>query len=164
MLALAALIRCLVIDGLRRLEEHPELATGDPGNHWLATENKSLAARYGLRAQCVREPGLPRRALSEDLDVLLESLQPIAHEAGESDFLLPFYGMDRFECGADRQRRLYRQTGDWRPVLDDMKGRWVHELEEAAIEPVAARATSSLDESDQLPCLPAERAISAAAS
>jgi carboxylate-amine ligase len=134
LLGLVALVRSLVIDGLRQLDENPGLAAGDPGNHWLASENKTLAARYGLRALCVREPGLERRSLGADLDALLERLQSVAHASDEADFLLPFHGgMERFESGADRQRRLYRQTGDWRPVLDEMRGRWVRELEEAVV-------------------------------
>ena len=146
LLALVALIRCLVVDGLRQLEENPRLAAGDPGNHWLANENKSLAARYGLRALCVRTPGRERRSLAGDLDELLERLQPIAHEFDEADFLAPLQGgLEKFESGADRQRRLYRQTGDWRPVLEEMRGRWVRELEEAAVNEQRALPQAALD-------------------
>ncbi len=132
LLSLAALIRCLVIDGLRRLEADPRLAAGDRTHHWLACENKSLAARYGVRALCVRRPGQERRSLASELDELLAQLRPVAEAAGESQFLLPLQiGMERFESGSSRRRRIYRQSGDWRGVLDDMRKPWVRELEDA---------------------------------
>jgi carboxylate-amine ligase len=130
LLGLTALTRCLVIDGLRLLEERPELASGDARDFWLARENKWLAARYGLQAECVRQPGLAPRTLAEDVGRLLESLRPLARAAGEERFLNAFGTGKDFETGACRQRRLYRETGNWQVVLDDMRSRWQRELTE----------------------------------
>jgi carboxylate-amine ligase len=146
LLALTSLIRCLVLDGLHQLDDSPSLAAGHPGNHWLATENKTLAARYGTRAVCVREPGARARGLTEDLDHLIERLQPSAHASGEDDFLLPLHDIAHFESGAERQRRLYRQTGDWHPILDEMKTRWVRELDDPAMRPQRLEPPRSSDE------------------
>lgn len=128
LLGLTALTRCLVLDGLRLLEQHPDLGRGDPCAFWLAQENRWLASRYGLQAECARNPRLGRRSLTEDVSSLIDRLLPIADEFGEREFLTIFRPMDRFESGAARRRRLYRQTGNWRAVLDDMRRGWTDEL------------------------------------
>jgi carboxylate-amine ligase len=128
LLGLTALTRCLALDGLRLLEDRPELGRGDPREFWLAQENRWLASRYGLQAECARNPGLGRRTLAEDVSLLLERLQPVAREFGEAGFLDVFRPVERFETGAARRRRLYRQTGSWQAVLDDMRRGWSEEL------------------------------------
>lgn len=132
LLALTALIRCLVIEGLKRLEEHPELAQPGPENHWLATENKFLAARYGLEGQCVLKPDGPRQTLQQHVEQMIRQVMPVAEETGEDAFLQPFADLDFFETGSQRLRRLYRQTGTWRTVIEEMKSRWPRELEKAS--------------------------------
>jgi carboxylate-amine ligase len=131
LLALAALSRCLVLDGLRLLAERPKLGEGDPACFWLAQENKWRAGRYGLAAECVRRPGGERRTLADDTARLLERLLPVARRAGEAGFLGPLLPVDRFEPGAARLRHLFRQTGSWQAVVDDMRCRWALELEDA---------------------------------
>jgi carboxylate-amine ligase len=131
-LGLAALTRCLVLDGLRLLRERPELVAGDPRAFWLAQESKWLASRYGLHAKCARRPGRARRTLLDDTAGLLDRLLPVAEQAGEAGFLAAFLPVERLETGADRQRRLCRQSGDWHAVIDDMKSRWAEELEALA--------------------------------
>jgi hypothetical protein len=37
--------------------------------------------------------------------------------------------VEQFESGADRQRRLYRETGNWKVVVDDMKQHLAQDLE-----------------------------------
>jgi carboxylate-amine ligase len=137
LLALVALTRCMAVDALRRLRDDPSLGRGDPGSHWLAAENKTLAARYGLRAECIRCPGEERRTLAADLDQLFDRLIPIAKEIGEYEYLAEILHLDRFESGAERQRRLYRQSGNWHAVLDDTKSRWDRGLD---AQPSQARA------------------------
>ena len=124
LLGLTALTRCLVLDGLRLLEVRPELGRGDPREFWLAQENRWLASRYGLQAECARSPGLGRMTLAEDVSVLLDRLLPVAREYGEAEFLQHFRPVGLFETGAARRRRLYRQTGSWQAVLDDMRRGW----------------------------------------
>jgi carboxylate-amine ligase len=128
-LGLTALIRCLVIASQRLLQEKPRLRRGDLRRYWIAVENKWLASRYGLQAQCIRSPGGKRQPLARDLTELLERLLPIAQETGDYPFLAALQPLDRFESGADRQRRLYRDAGNWKVVIDDMKGRLSQELD-----------------------------------
>lgn len=130
LLALAALVRCLVIDGIQRLHDQPELGQPGPERHWVVLENKFLAARYGLSAECVLQPEGPRQSLLEHTQQMLQAVLPIAEQAGEEEYLRPFLALDSFESGADRLRRLYRQTGNWRTVIDEMTSRWSRELEE----------------------------------
>jgi glutamate---cysteine ligase / carboxylate-amine ligase len=130
-LGLVALIRCLVIASQRLLQDKPRLRRGDLRRYWIAVENKWLASRYGLQAQCIRSPGGKRQPLAEDLSELFERLLPVAHEIGDDAFLTALQPLDRFESGADRQRRLYRDAGNWKVVIDDMKGRLAQELDAA---------------------------------
>jgi carboxylate-amine ligase len=138
-LGLAALARCLVIDGLRCLRESPHLRAGDPVNHWIATENKLVGARFGLRGECVRCLGCKRRTLAKDTEALLDRLSPVARAAGEETYLNALRP-EQFECGADWQRSLYRQTGSWRAVVDAMRGRWASELPAAPLRSEAIPA------------------------
>jgi carboxylate-amine ligase len=131
-LGLAALIRCLVIASQRLLEDKPKLRRGDLRRYWIAVENKWLAGRYGLQAQCIRSPGGKRQPLARDLMELFERLTPIAQETGDYPFLAALEPLDHFESGADRQRHLYREAGNWRVVIEDMKGRLAQELDSAS--------------------------------
>ncbi len=130
-LGLTALMRCLTIAAQRLLEEKPRLRRGDLRRYWIAVENKWLAGRYGLRAQCIRTPGGKRQPLAEDLAQVLERIQAVACESGDEAFLAALMPVDRLETGAERQRRLYRETGQWGAVIDDMKQRWAAELADA---------------------------------
>jgi carboxylate-amine ligase len=121
LLGLTALTRCLVQEGLRRLEEEPGCGWGDPRVFWLAQENRWLASRYGLEAECARCPGDGRKTLAEDLASLLECLSPTARALGEAEFLDVFQPSAGFETGAAQRRRLYHQTGTWHAVLEDMR-------------------------------------------
>ncbi len=124
LLGLAAMARCLVLDGVERLRGEPALLRGDPDNHFLAAENKWLAARFGLQAECVCRHGAERTSLASGVRQLLEQLQPTASRAGEEAFLTAIEP-GQFESGAERQRRVYRQAGSWQAVVDDLKIRWL---------------------------------------
>lgn len=130
LLGLVALMRSLTVATLRLLDERPRLARGDRRRYWVAVENKWLAARYGLKAQCIRTPGRKRQTLAEDAARLLETLRPVAEETGDAPFLAALPLLAQFETGAERQRRLYREAGEWKPVIDDMKQRWAIDLGE----------------------------------
>lgn len=128
-LALAALIRLLVITCQRLIQEKPQLRRGDLRRHWIAGENKWLATRYGLSALYIRTPGGKRRPLQKDLAELLEKLIPLAKETGDYPFLAPILKLDSFESGSARQRSVYRNTGNWKAVIDDQVKRLGDELE-----------------------------------
>lgn len=129
-LALTALIRTLTETSQRLLEQRPKRRQGDRRHYWIAVENKWLATRFGLDAKCIRTPGGKRRELAEDVARLLEQIVPIAQETGDAKFLASLQSQGKRETGSDRLRSLYRETGDWQAVIEEMKNRWVRELEE----------------------------------
>ncbi|HWG43375.1 MAG TPA: YbdK family carboxylate-amine ligase [Gemmataceae bacterium] len=127
---LTALLRTLTIASQRLLEQRPKMRQGDRRHYWIAVENKWLATRYGLDAKCIRTPGGKRRGLTEDVARLLEQMRPTAAETGDADFLASLQSQEKLETGSDRLRGLYRETGDWRALIEEMKTPWVRELEE----------------------------------
>lgn len=132
-LGIVALIRTLVIATERLLEERPHLRCGDMRRHWIAVENKWLATRYGLEAMYIRTPGGKRSPLVQDLSDLLERLAPIARETGDYPYLAALLPIDKFESGADRQRRLYRETGSWPALIGDLTSRFAEELRKSHV-------------------------------
>jgi carboxylate-amine ligase len=139
LLGLVALTRTLAISAQRLLAERPRLRHGDRRRSWITVENRWLASRYGLKALYLRTPGGKRRLLAEDLPDLVAKLMPIAHESGDDRFLAIFQKGETVESGAERQRQLYRQSGHWKPVMQDLMHRYAQELDK--ITPAApARA------------------------
>jgi len=130
-LRLVALIRSLTVSGLRLLQERPRLRRGDIKRHWIAVENKWLAIRYGLQAMYIRTPSGKRRPLAKDLADLIERLMPIAHEFGDDKYLAGLKPVDKIDTGADRQRRQYREKGNWKGLVDYMAAQLLHDLENA---------------------------------
>jgi carboxylate-amine ligase len=128
-MGLVALTRSLVISAKRLLASRPHLRRGDMRRHWIAVENKWLATRYGLDAMYIRTPGGKRRPLSRDVTELINRLLPIARESGDDQFLQVFLPIEKFENGAVRQRRRYRETGNWRSLIEDMTNSFGAELE-----------------------------------
>jgi carboxylate-amine ligase len=128
---ITALIRSLVIATQRLLEQRPHLRQGDIRRHWVAVENKWLATRYGLSAMYIRTPSGKRRVLTQEIGEVIERLHPIAEETGDAPFLRAIRPHEHFESGADRLRRLFRDTGDWKTLIDDMTQRWGQELRPA---------------------------------
>jgi carboxylate-amine ligase len=128
-LGIVALVRTLVVAAQR-------LRRGDLRRFWVAPENKWLASRYGLGAQCILAPGGKRQPLARGLAELPDRLAPVSQELGDAPFLAALRPIEQLESGADRQRRLYRETGNWKVVIDDMKQRLAQDLEGPA--PAAA--------------------------
>jgi hypothetical protein len=154
-LALVALVRSLAIASNRLLEEHPRMQRGDIRRHWIAVENKWLATRYGMEATYIRTPAGKRRPLKQDLGELLERLLPIARESGDDVFLSTLLPLDQFESGANRQRRLYRESGDPRLLVDDLVASLAAELDDpqgsapSSSSPSAGEAPGKLGPSNQ---------------
>lgn len=130
---LVALIRSLVVSAQRLLEEKPMLRRGDMRRHWIAIENKWLATRYGFDALYIRSPGGKRAPLVQDLAALLKRLTPVARELGDTQFLSALTPGESLKSGAERQRRLYRDTGSWPSLVDDMTTRLAQELKNAHV-------------------------------
>jgi glutamate---cysteine ligase / carboxylate-amine ligase len=138
-LALAALTRALVVFGQRLLKQKPQARMGDERRLWITKENKWLAARFGLDASYISAPAGTRRSLRQEVGELATRLLPIAREFGDDRFLAPLNAIDRFETGAARQRRIYRETGQWKAVIDDSITRLVEELDKHHAAKTAAR-------------------------
>jgi len=126
---LVALIHCLTVSCLHLLEERPRVSRGDIRHRWIAIENKWLATRYGLQAAYIRSPGGKRTALAYDLAQLIERLLPIASNLGEERYLESFKPVEKLETGADKLRRRYRETGNWKSVMEDLVGLLRQDLE-----------------------------------
>lgn len=73
--ALVALTHCLVVDLDRRLEADESLPSMPP---WHNQENKWRAARYGLDAVIILDADSNERLVTEDLDDVLNRLEPVA--------------------------------------------------------------------------------------
>jgi carboxylate-amine ligase len=111
------------------VQEHPKVYRGDIRKHWICAENKWLAARYGLQAVYIRSYRGKRRSLAHDLTELIEHLLPLARESGDARFMAPLRLVERIETGSERQRRLYRESGSWKKLIEDMTRRFYEELE-----------------------------------
>lgn len=147
-LSIVALIRSLAVATQRLLEERPHLRRGDMRRHWIAVENKWLATRFGLEAMYIRTPGGKRGPLKQDLVDLLHRLLPIAEERGDHRFLAALLPVEDFESGAARQRRLYRESGQWQDLIADMTERLSQELDSQS--PAATNTTISETSSSRL--------------
>lgn len=134
-LSLAALTRTLVVATQRRIIERPHLWRGDARRHWIAVENKWLAARYGMQATNIRTPTGKRRGLTHSITELVEKLMPVARESGDDRFLANLLPVEKIDIGADRQRRIYREFGNWKGLVDDMSKSFADDLERYAPTP-----------------------------
>ena len=63
------------------------------------------------------------------MNELVNKLEPIARESGDEALLAVLRPADKMETGADRQRRLYREGGNWQALVADMIGRFAQELD-----------------------------------
>jgi carboxylate-amine ligase len=127
-LSLAALTRSLVIETSRRLAARPQLCRGDKRKQWMALENKWSAIRYGLQGTYLRTPSGKRRSIAHDTAELVERLLPIARESGDDRFLKLLLPVEKLEVGSDLQRRAYRESGDWRTLMQSLRQRFADEI------------------------------------
>ncbi|QFU88012.1 glutamate--cysteine ligase [Amycolatopsis sp. YIM 10] len=74
---IAAFTQCLVDDFSTRLDQGETLPTMPP---WHVQENKWRAARYGMDAIIILDAAGSERLVTEDLDVVLERLEPVAKQ------------------------------------------------------------------------------------
>lgn len=135
---LVALIRCMVINSLRLQEERPLSQRGDMRRHWIAVENKWLATRYGLSGMYIRTPSGKRRQLGQEVTDLIERLLPIARETGDHPFLQGLGPISSYESSAARQRRQYRESGQWKTLIDDFKAQFAKDVGKPAAPPAVA--------------------------
>jgi len=135
-LRLVALIRTLVVASLRLVKEKPRVRRGAVRRHWIAVEHKWLATRYGLKATFVRNPSGKRRGLAQDVAELVDKLLPIAREHGDDKYLAALRHPEKIETGADRQRKNFREHGDWKKLATYLSEELARDLQ--ALKGVAA--------------------------
>ena len=99
--AIAALTQCLVEKLSTALDRGEEIATMPP---WFVRENKWRAARYGLDAIVIEDAAGNERPVKEDLQDMVERLEPIAARLGCLDELANIAVI--LEKGASYQRQL----------------------------------------------------------
>ncbi|MGE0758574.1 MAG: YbdK family carboxylate-amine ligase [Pirellulaceae bacterium] len=131
-LGIVALTRSLVVSTRHLLEERPHLRRGDMRRHWIAVENKWLATRYGMGAMYIRTPGGKRRPLAHDVNELISRLLPFARETGDATYLGALQPVEKFESGAAWQRRVFRESGDWRELMRQLTARLANDLDSLA--------------------------------
>ena len=114
--ALVALTHCLIVDLDRRLDAGAELPTMPP---WHVQENKWRAARYGLDAVIILDADSNERLVTDDLDDLLNRLEPVAKSLQCTDELARVSDIYRVGASYHRQRRVAEDNdGDLRAVVD----------------------------------------------
>lgn len=114
--ALVALTHCLVVDLDRRLDAGESLPVMPP---WHVQENKWRAARYGLDAIIIQDADSNERLVTEDVDELLDRLDPVARSLSCSAELARVADISRSGASYQRQRRVAEETdGDLRAVVD----------------------------------------------
>jgi carboxylate-amine ligase len=114
--ALVALTHCLIVDLDRRLDAGEQLPHMPP---WHVQENKWRAARYGLDAVIILDADSNERLVTEDLDDLLNRLEPVAVSLGCADELRRVADIGRNGASYQRQRRVAEEhDGDLRAVVD----------------------------------------------
>ncbi|MGN6336029.1 glutamate--cysteine ligase [Mycobacterium sp.] len=118
--ALVALTHCLVVDLDRRLEADESLPSMPP---WHNQENKWRAARYGLDAVIILDADSNERLVTEDLDDVLNRLEPVARKLNCADELAAVADIPRRGASYQRQRRVAEEhDGDLRAVVDALVG------------------------------------------
>ena len=118
MRALVALTHCLVVDLAERLERGETLPTMPP---WHVQENKWRAARYGLDAWIILDAESNERLLLDDLDDLLDRLEPVAQRLKCADDLALVREIPRRGASYQRQRRVAEaHRGDLVAVVDSV--------------------------------------------
>ncbi|MEU4340175.1 glutamate--cysteine ligase [Nocardia sp. NPDC023852] len=114
--AMASLIHCLVVDLDRRVENGEALPVLPP---WHVQENKWRAARYGLDAIIVTDAESNERLVTDDLDDLLNRLEPTANRLGCADELALVAEIPKRGASYQRQRRVAAaHQGDLVAVVD----------------------------------------------
>ncbi|MBZ5725152.1 MAG: carboxylate-amine ligase [Acidobacteriia bacterium] len=98
----------------------------------LIMENKWRAARYGLEGKLIdfgKQAEVPERVL---IGELLEFVSDVVDELGSAEEIAYIRQILEHGNGADRQLRVFAETGDLKKVVDYMIGETEHGLFDAA--------------------------------
>ncbi|MDT9593955.1 glutamate--cysteine ligase [Nocardioides zeae] len=131
--ALTALTHCLVVDLDERIAAGERPAVLPP---WHVQENKWRTARYGLDAIIILDARSRERLVTDDLDDLLERLEPVARRLECVDELRSVADIARRGASYQRQRAVAAATGgDLVAVVDSV----VREQRDGLAPPDATR-------------------------
>mgnify|MGYP002713374130 FL=1 len=113
--AVVALTHCLVVHFDQMLERGEELPTLQP---WHVAENKWRGARYGMEALVITSRDTDEEWVTQELSSLIDDLRPTAELlqcTAELDLVREIIAGG---AGYQRQRAVYKRTGDWKDVVD----------------------------------------------
>ncbi|MGQ4597039.1 glutamate--cysteine ligase [Nocardia sp. R6R-6] len=114
--AMAALIHCLIVDLDQRVVSGETMPTLPP---WHVQENKWRAARYGLDAIIITDADSNERLVTDDIDDLLNRLEPTAARLGCAEELALVAEIPKRGASYQRQRRVAAASqGDLVAVVD----------------------------------------------
>lgn len=86
--------------------------------HWIVRENKWRAARWSIDAEIIMDEEGSLKKLSEDIEQWLETLTPVSKRLGSHSELMYVQQMMKMGPSYRRQRQVYKETGDYRQVMD----------------------------------------------
>jgi len=116
-LAITALIQSLVVT-LGHVNVHPEART----QMQILKSNKWQAARYGLAGVFVNPIAGTRTPMKNAIHELMKLVEPEARNLGGYEYFEVIEKILERGTGAHRQRSLYASSGDFRAMIDRMRG------------------------------------------
>ncbi len=114
--AIVALTHCLVVYYDRLIDAAEPLPTLQP---WHVAENKWRGARYGMDALVITSRETDEAWVKDELVEMVDELSPIARELGCVNELKLIHEIIDGGAGYERQRRLFKETGSWREVVEE---------------------------------------------
>ena len=88
--------------------------------HWVVRENKWRASRWALDAEIIVDDEGHLERLSESVDKLLETIQPVAARLGGKEELAHIRTMMAKTPSYRQQREIYQDVGQFGAVVDDL--------------------------------------------
>lgn len=107
--AIAALTQCIVEEVSRTIDDG---GTVEGLPRWFAEDNKWRAARYGLEAEVIVDADGSVRPVAEELEELIDRLEPISRDLGCEAELSEARQILRDGPGYLQQRRTFEQSED----------------------------------------------------
>lgn len=114
--AIVALTHCLVVYYDRLIDAAEPLPTLQP---WHVAENKWRGARYGMDALVITSRETDEAWVKDELVEMVDELSLIARELGCVNELKLIHEIIDGGAGYERQRRLFKETGSWREVVEE---------------------------------------------
>lgn len=114
--AIVALTHCLVVYYDRLIDAAEPLPILQP---WHVAENKWRGARYGMDALVITSRETDEAWVKDELAEMVDELSPIARELGCVNELKLIHEIIDGGAGYERQRRLFKETGSWREVVEE---------------------------------------------